>query len=226
MTLSENKAKLLKAGGNPGTHNLTKTREFETWARIKGRCYNKSNKDYPRYGGRGITVCERWLESFENFLADMGQRPSSKHSIDRFPDNDGPYAPGNCRWATAAEQLANRRITTWVEFEGKRVTLAECCARFPHISASVVHGRLRCGWGVKEALSTPVRAISPILALTHCGVTKRAAEWARELGIPYPTLKARIDRGWRVEDALSTRVGERTRWNTPAQSLRASEVSA
>lgn len=85
-----------------------RTPEFRAWVGMKTRCLNVNVKSFPNYGGRGIVVCPRWLHSFENFLADMGRRPSPKHSIDRF-DNDGPYAPDNCRWATPHEQRLNQR---------------------------------------------------------------------------------------------------------------------
>jgi hypothetical protein len=84
------------------------TAEGVCWRGMKQRCRNPNNPAYPSYGGRGITVCERW-NSFENFYADMGPRPSPQHSIDRWPNNDGNYEPGNCRWATKSEQNENRR---------------------------------------------------------------------------------------------------------------------
>lgn len=91
--------------GNP-THGMSDAPEYEIWCGMVRRCTNPNNHAWPRYGGRGITVCDRWRESFETFLADVGPRPSDKHSIDRI-NNDGNYEPGNCRWATAREQVQN-----------------------------------------------------------------------------------------------------------------------
>ncbi len=90
--------------------SLKKLVEYRAWQAMKNRCYNPNCEKYARWGGRGITVCERWLHSFANFYADMGQRPSAKHSLDRI-DNDGNYEPGNCRWATSVEQNNNQSKT-------------------------------------------------------------------------------------------------------------------
>lgn len=101
------------------TRGYGKTPEYESWTCMKNRCFNPKRKSFKDYGGRGIRVCARWLNSFENFLADMGRRPGPGYSIDR-KNNDGDYEPGNCRWATSEEQNNNRRPRR----EGKQWTLA------------------------------------------------------------------------------------------------------
>lgn len=87
-----------------------KSPEYRAWRGMKQRCSsNPDGKDYKHYAGRGIRVCDRWLNNYENFLADVGRKPSLKHSLDRYPDNDGNYEPGNVRWATASQQASNTR---------------------------------------------------------------------------------------------------------------------
>lgn len=94
--------------GRLKTHGMTNTPEWVAWSNMKSRCYCKSSREYPQYGGRGIEVCSRWLNSFEAFFEDMRLRPSSEHSLDREKVN-GNYEPRNCRWATKQEQTGNRR---------------------------------------------------------------------------------------------------------------------
>lgn len=90
------------------SHGLTHTTEHAIWRQMKQRCYNPRKSDYHLYGARGVRICDRWLNSFENFYADMGPRPSMGHSVDRIDGSKG-YEPGNCRWATRTEQSRNRR---------------------------------------------------------------------------------------------------------------------
>lgn len=104
-------------------HGLRQTKEYRVWAGIIQRCNNPNCNRYKDYGGRGITVCDRWLK-FENFIADMGMKPSPKHTMDRI-DNDGNYEPINCRWATDEEQRRNRRDNRWIEYNGQRKIVAD-----------------------------------------------------------------------------------------------------
>lgn len=130
-------------------------REYDAWVRMIRRCTNPKDSQYARYGGRGITVCGRWMESVEVFIADMGPRPSSLHSLDRI-DNDRGYEPGNCRWATVTEQANNRRTNVFLEFEGKRMTINQW-ERATGISQYAIRHRLKKGWPVRDVLTRPMR---------------------------------------------------------------------
>lgn len=122
--------------GHRTTANTTS--EYRAWVHIKQRCYNPEVKQFKNYGGRGIKVCDRWLESFYNFLTDMGAKPSDKHSLDRYPNNDGNYEPGNCRWATDEQQAHNKRNNVRIEFNGESMVLTEWARFF-----GVTHSSLR-----------------------------------------------------------------------------------
>lgn len=101
------------------------TTEYTSWSQMITRCINTKGRKYKYYGGRGIKVCDRWRFSFDNFLADMGPKPSPTHTLDRYPDMNGNYEPSNCRWATKKEQADNRRSTIWIEYNGERLTVAD-----------------------------------------------------------------------------------------------------
>lgn len=101
-----------------------KTPEFKIWLKMRARCNNPRHRQYGDYGGRGIRVCGRW-DNFVKFIEDVGERPSPKHSIDRYPDNDGNYEPGNVRWATKTEQNNNRRSNKLLSFDGRTQTMAQ-----------------------------------------------------------------------------------------------------
>lgn len=129
-------------------HGLTRSKIHEAWCSMRYRCENPADPGYDNYGGRGITVCERW-QVFENFLSDMGF-PSAGQSIDRI-DNSGNYEPSNCRWASAREQANNRRSNVYVTFQGETHTLSEW-RRILGIKKATVNKRRQLGWTIEQAL--------------------------------------------------------------------------
>jgi hypothetical protein len=130
---------------------MTATREWNTWHNMKLRCYNEADARYEHYGKLGIRVCERWLESFENFLADMGPHPGAGYSIER-NDSKGDYEPSNCRWATTREQNRNKGSNVWITAFG-RTQLAVDWSRETGLSQTLISFRLKRGKSPEEALS-------------------------------------------------------------------------
>ena len=123
------------------------------WGAMKSRCFDKTDPGYVNYGGRGITVCERWMV-FQHFFDDMSPRPSGM-MIDRI-NNDGNYEPDNCKWSTRQEQNSNRRSCIYVVIDGERVTLKEACRR-RGLKYRPVHKRIMArGWDVETALALPI----------------------------------------------------------------------
>lgn len=139
------------------THGMSYSSEYTVWRGMIARCTYPSHKSFHRYGGRGITICDRWRNSFENYFADMGPRPSLQHSIER-RDTNGNYEPNNCYWATNKEQSRNRRSTLWIEFNGALTQVIDIYERTEHrVSYEVFRGRIkRLGWCVEDALSKPL----------------------------------------------------------------------
>jgi len=139
--------------GRNKTHGLAATPEYKVWVGMKRRCENPKAANYPRYGGRGIRVCQRWLDSFEAFLDDMGKRPDGNHQIGRIDTTKG-YEPGNCRWVTVGEQAKNRRNTLVVEAYGRTMPVSDWAREYGVKSTQII-SRLRRGYSVEYALSKP-----------------------------------------------------------------------
>jgi|ERR1017187_1850017 hypothetical protein len=138
------------------SHGATRvvTPEYRVWGSMMQRCTNPKRENYQRYGGKGIAVCDRW-RTFANFLADMGPRPAGT-TLDRYPDHDGPYAPGNCRWATREQQDNNKSSAIMVTYNGITKCLGQWIRDLPAaVHWRTVYGRLERGMSPIEALTTP-----------------------------------------------------------------------
>lgn len=135
-------------------HGMAGKPIYKAWVQMKQRCYNPHDPQFHNYGARGIAVCNSWRESFAAFLADMGERPIGT-TLDRI-DNDGPYAPDNCRWATDREQCRNTRQNHVIEHDGQSHTVIEW-SEISGLAQHVIRSRLRLGWSIEDALTRPVR---------------------------------------------------------------------
>jgi hypothetical protein len=132
-------------------HGMGYTQVYHTYQSMKMRCYNEKGISYKNYGGRGIIVCDRWLNSFENFLEDMGDKPTPKHSIDRI-DNNGNYEPSNCRWATRKEQMNNQRKNLILTYNGESMNLNQWSAK-TKIGRGAISYRLKQNWNIERILT-------------------------------------------------------------------------
>lgn len=166
---SEAAKRSANAGRFPSKHGFSGDNcggTYTTWKSMNQRCNYPKHKSYEDYGGRGIRVCERWLD-FMAFLEDMGERPSGM-TLDRFPDANGNYEPGNCRWATVSEQCRNRRSNRWITFNGEAMTLAAWSER-TGIRPDTLAFRLRAGWSIEDAMTT---AVDPLNGLHRGSVVR------------------------------------------------------
>lgn len=152
----EQTAKVSTTHGHAAKNSKKRTKEYHAWSHIKQRCTNPNNKSYQDYGGRGITVCKSWLDSFEQFLNDVGYAPSLQDiSIGRI-DNNGNYEPGNVRWEQRTEQNSNTRRNVLIEFNGETKTLKEWSVLYK-LDQDTLRMRLKAGWTVHEALTKALR---------------------------------------------------------------------
>lgn len=179
-------------------HGMCQTRTYKIWAGMISRCTNPQNSRWKRYGGRGITVCNKWLE-FESFYKDMGEAPVNC-TLDRV-NNDKGYSPENCRWTTPKVQSNNRENNRRITCNSETKTLSEW-AEQTGLSKTVIANRLKNGWSVDDALSVP--AAPREKPITWRGESKSLSQWARELGCSQPVLWNRIYKiGWDIERAFT-----------------------
>jgi hypothetical protein len=177
------------------THGLSQSPEYRIYMAMIARCYNVNVPNFHRYGGRGITVCDRWLHSFENFYSDMGPKPSNDHSIDR-RNNDGEYSPQNCYWATHIEQNNNKCNSRKIDFDGDKISLKELSAK-TNIKVGTLASRYYKG---VENIGDTLREHK---MYEYCGQLATLGEWGRKYNISYKKLHQRIQRGWSLDRALN-----------------------
>lgn len=183
------------------THGLSSTSEYGSHANMLRRCSDTENAMYPRYGGRGIAVCDRWLgaDGFLNFLSDMGEKPTRKHTLERV-DNDKGYSPDNCVWATKKEQGQNRSTTKLITVDG--VTKSQSAwDQSKGSSINIVGDRIRRGWDAEAAVKTPVAQYTRDLTLN--GETHSLHAWENKMHLGHGTISHRLKQGWSIEDAIN-----------------------
>lgn len=183
-------------------HGLSNIPEYRIWAAMISRCTNPNDPSFPEYGGRGIVVCDRWRNRFMNFIEDMGRRPDDSLTLDRHPNNDGNYEPGNVRWATRRQQSQNTRRNHFIDIGDGRSAMAEI-ARSNSIHPKTFAARIRNGWG-RDRLVLKARSAGrgDARRIIFDGKTHTITEWASVLGIKPETIGKRISRGWPVEKVL------------------------
>jgi hypothetical protein len=146
-----NKEKIREEGLKKRKHAMCDTKEYRAWGNMKRRCYDPTVRSYRNYGARGITVCDRWINSFENFISDVGLAPSRFHSLDRI-DNAGNYEPSNVKWSTVDEQHHNRRTNRIVEYKGRSMPLSLWCRELG-LDYKKTRQRLCNGWSAERAFN-------------------------------------------------------------------------
>lgn len=180
-----------KKGEPRTTHGMSHTTEFRVWWSMLRRCEAPKQKGFADYGGRGISVCDRW-HSFAAFLEDMGPRPSGDHSIDRV-DVDGNYQPSNCRWATSHEQCRNTRRSVHITIDGQTKVLEDWCRDYRVSPVTVRRRMVKHGLRAEEALTDPPWNLSKLAASGARGVYRhagRAKPWQAKIALPAGKYKS------------------------------------
>lgn len=175
--------------------------EYVIWKNIRRRCRCVTHSDFHRYGAKGRTMCDLFYNSFDDFLKEVGMRPSEAHSIER-KDNKLGYVEGNIKWATPAEQNRNKSNNIWVTMDGQTKILQDWCDEYG-IGRSTVQNRIdRGGWTAEDAIKTP--HIEKLIYTNINGETKSRQQWCEIFGIDIATVKKRRTSGWDEVRALTT----------------------
>ncbi len=216
QTITETSAPVKRRStGSTPTHGHTRNRiltpEYRAWQKMKERCLNPKIRFFSHYGGRGIKICSAWINDFTTFFADVGQKPTPKHSLDR-RDNSGHYScgkcdecnrngwPSNCRWATRVEQTNNSRANRNITFNGETLTISQWARKAGMKMATLRFRYVTKGWPFERALSS---GLENQKVVTMRGVSKNVQDWARSVGMDPKTVYSRLARGWSLEQAIS-----------------------
>lgn len=178
------------------------SRAHQAWRAMIARCHNPSNGSYHNYGGRGISVCERWRGDFLAFLSDMGE-PGAGLSIDRI-DNENGYSPENCRWATRKEQGNNRRTCRYIEYNGEKMTVMQA-SNLSGISHANILQRINAGWPPERIFVKPKVYTKPSKAQKFLvlGEMLNVKELSVKFGLEYNLIRKRVERGISGDDLIS-----------------------
>lgn len=188
-------------GGTSKRSSPRLRKAWRCWEKMRQRCADPNNNRFAQYGGRGITVCREWQKSFPAFLRDMGLPPTLNHSIER-TDNEGNYEPWNCRWATIAEQAANKRNNRRITIAGRTLAIFQWASE-SGLPMQTLWLRVKKGWTESELLKPlNYQRAGWQRKASIGGVTKPVSVWAREAGISQGVLVHRINAGFPQEQWL------------------------
>lgn len=196
-------------------HGMSNTRTYNTWVSMRERCFNPKNDKYERYGAKGITVCEEWRNSFENFLSDMGVRPKGM-TIDRI-DNSKGYCKENCRWATPKEQTLNRFFTKWVTAFGETLCFSDMAEKYG-ITTTTLRYRLKKGMSLEDALTEKKRDAFYDIELN--GETLGLIDFSKKHGISLTTFHRKVKAGMSIEEAIIECLSSKGKWNNQNLSVK------
>lgn len=183
------------------TSNGITPKEYKIWIGIKTRTMCQTHRSYQYYGARGIKICDRWINSFENFYSDMGPMPTPKHTIERI-DNDGHYEPLNCIWATQNQQSNNKRSSRLITYQGKTQNVQRWSEEL-NIPRYIIFNRLNAGWKIEAIFTVPIKKVNLNQLYSFQNKSLTLKEWSNILGIKRHTLYARIHiYNWSIEKAF------------------------